>query len=226
MRARQPDLSIRLGAPVKTREGRHVGNVDRVVVDPDGGRLTHVVVHAGGLLARDVVVPSEAVERASPDSLWLRLSAGDLQSLPDFVEAEYVPLESQDEPPIITWEGAPSYEPRAVLVPAATLYDPPVKPYAPQIVEEHENIPYGTTEIVRGSRVQCTDGFLGTVQEVRVDPSSRRVDSFVVEPEGGVERWVVPADAIQQASHTLVRLRVARCELRPADEREEVEEAS
>lgn len=224
MRSGEGELDIRLGAPVSTRDGKRVGRVDRVVVDPDGERLTHLVVHSGVILTRDVVVPAEDVDAATRDGVRLHLGSEELDRLPDFVETEFVPLESQDEPPLITWEGAPSYEPKAVLVPASLLYDPPIKPYAPQIVEERENVPYGAADIAHGSWVRCVDGPVGKVVEVRVEPSTRRVTGVVVEAEDG--RWLVPAEAIAVVDSRGVGLRARRCELHPAGEGEETEQAS
>ncbi len=136
-----------------------------------------------------------------------------MDCLPDFVETAYVPLESKDTPPLITWEGPPDWEPHAILVPAADLYNPPVMPFAPQIVEEWENIPAGTAAIPVGTPVKCADGTLGSVAEVLVDPASGQITAAVLQIGG--QLWLIPADRLEVRSDGGIHAQLRQCELQP-----------
>ena len=50
-------MQVDIQAPVYCNDGTHVGKVDRVVIDPDAQRVTHIVIHKGTFLSRDIVVP-------------------------------------------------------------------------------------------------------------------------------------------------------------------------
>lgn len=208
--AREPELDIRLGAPVFAADRRRVGSVDRVVLEPSSGRVTHVVVHEGMLLTRDVVVPVESVESASPRRVRLRLRAAELDQLPDFVETAYVPLASKDVPPLITWEGPPDYEPHAVLVPAASLYTPQVMPFAPQLVEERKAIPPDAADLAVGTPVECLDRSVGTIVEVHVDSTDEHVTGVVL--QAGARRRLIAVEMLEVTVGDGVRVRLKQCE--------------
>lgn len=213
MHTSEPELDIRLGTPVFDADGHRVGTVDQVVLEPDSRRVLDVVMRKGVFLARDVVVPVESVAEASAGGVRLRLRRGELDALPDLEETAYVPLESKDVPPLITWEGPPDYEPRNVLVPAASLYTPRVMPYAPQLVQEWENVPPGAAGLAEGASVDCADGPLGTLSEVRVDQVGGKVVAIAV--QAGDRRWLIPADEIEMTRVGGIRLTLRRCDLGP-----------
>lgn len=203
------NLDIRLGAPVETSDGRRVGRVERVVLDPGSRRVTDVVCQLGGLAAREIVVPVGGIELADEDGIQLIFAESDLERLPDFVESAYVPLESQDRPPIITWEDGSPDDGRAVLVPAAQLYNPAVPGYAPRIVEEQRNTaPGGTADITVGTIVEDERGEaeIGRVVEVTVDAETGRLTGVVFEA-GAETRLLGPAD-FQIVEGEPVRLRI------------------
>jgi sporulation protein YlmC with PRC-barrel domain len=54
------DSSEIIGTRIKNAEGKDIGEVDRLLIDPQSGKVTHVVVGLGGLLGvgeKKVVVP-------------------------------------------------------------------------------------------------------------------------------------------------------------------------
>ncbi len=203
------NLDIRLGAPVETSDGKRVGRVDRAVLDPENRRVTDVICDLGGLIGREIVIPVGAIELADEDGVRLIFAESDLERLPDFVESAYLPLDSQDSPPLITWEDGSPDDGRAVLVPAAQLYDPAVKAYAPQIVEEQRNTaPGGTADITVGTVVEDESGEqeIGKVVEVTVDAETGRLTGIVFDA-GGETRLLGPAD-FQIVEGDPIRLRI------------------
>lgn len=67
-----------IGARVKNREGKDLGEVERLVIDPKRGRVSHVIVGLGGLAGvgeTKVVLPWSAVVVGSDPSLPHRVIA-------------------------------------------------------------------------------------------------------------------------------------------------------
>ena len=71
-------MKIEIGARVRTRHGRDVGHVHRVLVDLDDNSVTGIVVLKGHLLSRDVLVPLDFIERAVGDEVVLTLDENEL----------------------------------------------------------------------------------------------------------------------------------------------------
>src|SRR3984893_5138690 len=103
-------MKIDIGAPVRTRDGRQVGEVHRVVVDLDDQAVTAIVVLKGRLLSRDALVPLDFIDRADAHELVLRLDEDQLDQLPDFTYNEILA-----PPP--TWTLAPLYPDGAAVIP-------------------------------------------------------------------------------------------------------------
>jgi osmotically-inducible protein OsmY/sporulation protein YlmC with PRC-barrel domain len=79
-------LELAIGSEV--RKGRvTVGRLERLVVDPTTGRVTHLVVGHDG---RAVLVPVSWVECDQDEIVQLSPEAGDLDQLPTFDPAEYL----------------------------------------------------------------------------------------------------------------------------------------
>jgi nucleotide-binding universal stress UspA family protein/sporulation protein YlmC with PRC-barrel domain len=148
---------VEIGAPVRTRDGEHVGQVHRVVLDLEQQAVVGVVVLRGpGLLARDVLVPIDLVEQVDDDGLTLRLTAGELDRLPDFAFNEFT-----TPPP--TW----------------TLFRPwPGPALVP--VRQRKRLGPAQVDVTPGTKVMARDGELGTVDRIELDPSTARLEAFWV----------------------------------------------
>jgi uncharacterized protein YrrD len=190
-------MQVDIQAPVYSADGEHVGKVDRVVIDPQDKRVTHIVVHKGTLLSRDIVVPLDDVNTAGDDGVRLRVSADKLDALPDFIEVEWVQ-------PHEGWVPPPGYFESAVLWP----------PYfGQQAAPSREVMNIGEREvaITEGTDVECTDGKIGVVDRVQLDAQSGRLEGIVVR-EGVLftHHVLVPAAWIASADAEAVRLSVTK----------------
>ena len=216
-----PPIDLHLGASVRTSDGHHLGPVGRAIVERSSRRLTNIVVHKGRLLTRDVVVPVERISAISRDVVDLSLTAAEIDRLADFLEEAFVPLESQDTPPLITWEGPPDYEPRPVIVPAADLYTPRIMPFAPQLVVERKGVPPDTADLNAGSMLHCDEGPLGRIVDLLLTPGSGRAESVIVESEGpDPTQWEIPVDELYVAGEDGdLQVRRSRSELRRFERR-------
>jgi sporulation protein YlmC with PRC-barrel domain len=78
------ELAVRRGTRVEATDG-YVGRVDEFVVNPENGRITHLVMREGHLWGqRDVIIPLSALEKTSEDTVLLNLDKRHIESLPTF----------------------------------------------------------------------------------------------------------------------------------------------
>jgi uncharacterized membrane protein/sporulation protein YlmC with PRC-barrel domain len=71
----------------------------------------------------------------------------------------------------------------------------------------------GAREIAVGARVEGTDGEVGRLANVIVNPLRRRVTHVVVEEHGGTQAFLVPVERIVGATREVVRLDRSRAEV-------------
>jgi uncharacterized protein YrrD len=172
-------MQFREGAEVYTWDDKHVGNVDRVVIDPKTNQVTDIVVRKGLLFTEDKVVPLNLVSRSDKDQVILHQDAGDLQALPLFEETHYLPVNAAARagypsdyaaplywyPPLgMGWWGAPG-----------ALVEPP------QVVTSGQNIREGTVALKEGARVMSADGeHVGDVERILTDVATDRVTHLLI----------------------------------------------
>lgn len=81
-RVPEGELAIHRGAQVRAVDGP-AGRVEEVLVDPDSGRITHLVLREGHLRGqKDVTVPVSAISRIEEDVVYLRLDRRTIAGLP------------------------------------------------------------------------------------------------------------------------------------------------
>lgn len=87
------DSSDIIGTKIKDAQGKDVGEIDRLIIDPQSGRVSHVVVGMGGLLGvgeKKVVVPWSDVKMSmGPDGrkAAVTMDRAKLESAPRFERA-------------------------------------------------------------------------------------------------------------------------------------------
>jgi uncharacterized protein YrrD len=83
----KPPGSVDLGAATEVvcTDGT-AGTVDRVLTEGDSDRLTHLIVHRGSLLTREIAVPAEFIATTDEQSVYLTISQQELDELPEFDE--------------------------------------------------------------------------------------------------------------------------------------------
>jgi sporulation protein YlmC with PRC-barrel domain len=76
------EVAIHYGTPVKA--GSHkVGRVDELVIDPDSGEVTHLLMREGHLWGKkDVAVPLSAVGSVDVDAVVLKIDKEAIEALP------------------------------------------------------------------------------------------------------------------------------------------------
>lgn len=209
-------MQFKHDASVHTSAGEDVGHVDRVVLDPRSKEVTHIVVRKGLLFKTDKVVPVSLIDSATENRIVLREDAGDLDSLPEYEETYYVPLEDEElrraarhqayAPASYLYPWYPT--PAGLAAPALTGYGYAAGPR--QVAETERNIPEGTVALKEGAKVVTQDGeHIGNIDEVLTDPQADRATHFVIS-QGLLlkSRKLIPTAWVGDMSGDQVRLAV------------------
>jgi uncharacterized protein YrrD len=77
-------VALKEGTDVLSSEGEHVGDVERLIVDPDSNQTTHFVITQGLLFKDRKLVPVHWVQSVAEDQLRLAVSTRVLERLPSW----------------------------------------------------------------------------------------------------------------------------------------------
>jgi sporulation protein YlmC with PRC-barrel domain len=187
------------------------GEVTRVVVDPVAQTVTHLVVEPKGRAGLARLVPLDLVD-ASADDVRLQCTLADFEHLVAAEETQFVPgsggYAAYGPQQVSTW---PYYG----LAPGAELpgeVDLGVAGFSPTIT--YDRIPLGEIEVRRGDPVEATDGRIGHIHGLVVDPGDHQVTHVLLQ-EGhlwGRKDVAIPIKAVSRVGDT-IRLNISKHEV-------------
>jgi sporulation protein YlmC with PRC-barrel domain len=198
-------MPFRIGADASCSDGP-CGQVSRIIVNPAAREVTHLVVdqkHDPGRL-----VPVDLVD-APTGQLRLRCTLAEFQALQAAQETEVVP----DLDPTGHRD-----TPRSVnFLPVSpgpfwlTGGRGPSRPQAPQKVTV-DSVPSGEVDIRRELTVRATDGEVGQVQGVVVEPGGHNVTHVLLQERHmlGRKEIAVPIGAVTKIGTLLIRLSLTK----------------
>jgi sporulation protein YlmC with PRC-barrel domain len=162
-------ITLVLGSNAACRDG-YGGEVLAVVIDPVTRTATHVVIEPKGRAGLARLVPLDLVDASQGQ---VRLGC---------TEAEFKNLEAAEQ---TLAEFVPGYDvPVQLLALGWRAADGPTVEGGtiPRIPEQEtiDVIPPGEVEERRGDHVRATDGDIGHVRGLRIDPGSRQVTHVLV----------------------------------------------
>jgi sporulation protein YlmC with PRC-barrel domain len=163
-----PDERLDIGARVLASDGE-CGELVRVVVDPVKQQLTHLVVaptHHRGL---DKLVPVDRVEAVEGEHIRLRYTKAEFGELDDAEEVQFLSPDSD----VLGYGGRV-----AVLWPIYPLLNPGKSHHGPIL---SDRIPLDEVEVQRGDQVHATDGHVGSVQGLVIDPADYHVTHVLLQ---------------------------------------------
>lgn len=174
-----------IGGEVSCADGV-CGRLSWVVIDPMGPELTHLVVEPDGDPDHARLVPVTLVDRDGADAggIRLRCGAAGFAQLEPAVQTEFLPgNEGRFGYPADQNYLLPYFAlgPAGGAVPAA-----PIGPFAaagldgPQTVT-YDRVPSGEVQVKRNQPVHATDGEIGRVQGLVVDPRDRQVTHVLLQ---------------------------------------------
>jgi sporulation protein YlmC with PRC-barrel domain len=187
------------------------GEMTRVVVDPVAQTVTHLVVEPKGRAGLARLVPLGLVDTSAGD-VRLQCTLADFEHLDAAEETQFVPgsggYAAYGPQQVSTW---PYYG----LTPGAELpgeVDLGVAGFSPTIT--YDRIPLGEVEVRRGDPVEATDGHIGHIQGLVVDPGDHHVTHVLLQ-EGhlwGRKDVAIPIKAVSRAGDT-IRLNLSKHEV-------------
>jgi uncharacterized protein YrrD len=206
-------MQFKHNATVVSADGKDMGHIRRVVLDPKTDEVKDIVVRAGTLLTDDRVVPVDQVSDTDGGQIHLRTDAGEVEKLPRFEESHFVPLEGEGPQPGPTpAEIAPAYywyPPLVGLEPGAYVGSIPPELLGYRL-QTDRNIPTGTVALKEGAAVRSRDDHaVGRLDQVLTAPGTDLATHLVI-VEGMLKKThkVVPVVWIDTIADDLVRLAV------------------
>jgi sporulation protein YlmC with PRC-barrel domain len=178
-------MDIPINVDVRCADGT-CGRSTYIVIDPATWQVTHVVVREQRFPHTEYLVPVDWVVEATPSSIRLRCTAHQLVEAEPFMETEYVPIEM------------PPYAGSETLWPYRLL---PL---------QHEQIPLGELALQPGAGVEATDGRVGRVDELLVEPITGQITHLVLR-EGhlwGQKNVTIPVAQIDRIEEDTVYLKL------------------
>jgi hypothetical protein len=197
-----------IGAQAYCEDGA-CGELVRVVVDPVKRAITHLVVkrrhgHDVGRL-----VPIGLVDAATQQEVRLRCIRAEFEALDYAKETEFLPA------PDGQWNYGPN---QMLLMPYFGLGGTEEMggghPGRLAAGGDHDRVPPGEVEVRRGQRVHASDGAIGHVRGLVVDPSDFRVTHVLLD-EGhlwGKKEVSIPISAVTGVDDG-VRLNLTKAEV-------------
>jgi sporulation protein YlmC with PRC-barrel domain len=196
-----------IGAKVRCSDGE-CGRVSRVVVDPVAKVMTHLAVEPEHRLGLARLVPVDLAEPGD-DAVVLACTRAEFERLDPAEETQFVPgtrgYEVYGPEQVLSW---PYYEL------GDTVMDPAQEGQVSQTVTV-DTLPPGEVGVRRGARVHATDGVIGDVEGLVIDPASHRV-THVLLKEGhllGRKQLAVPISAVAEVGDD-VRLNLTKHQVR------------
>ena len=182
---------VTIGTKVSCTDG-DCGAVSRVVVDPVARTVTHLVVEPTGRQGLGRLVPLDLIE-ASADAIKLRCTLAEFERLGPAEETQFVPGSG----------GYAEYGPEQVLAwpyyglgGAVGVQGETVAPISETVT--FDTLPLGEVAVRRGDRVFATDGAIGMVQGLVIEPGSHHVTHVLLQ-EGhlwGSKEVAIPISAV------------------------------
>ena len=198
-----------IGAAVACNDGV-CGKLNRVVVDPAARVLTHLVVEPKNRLQLGRLVPISLVDEAAK-GIRLRCSLREFDALEDAEETRFLTEASEqlgygaDE--IFAW---PYYGLGAGMGGMGGMG----VESAPQFV--YDRVPVGEVEVRRGEHVHASDGNIGRVEGLVIDPADHRVTHVLLERGHlwGRKEIAIPISAVTGVTTEGVCLNMTKSEVR------------
>ena len=200
---------LMIGASVNCTDGA-CGEVSRVVIDPVARAVTHLVVEPAGRQGLGRLVPLDLVD-ATGGEVRLRCTLAEFEHLDAAEETQFVP----------GTVGYAAYGPEQVLAwPYSSLggispVDGEIVPGVSQTVT-YDTVPLGEVAVRRGDHVHATDGAIGHVEGLVIDPRNHHVTHVLLQ-EGhvwGRKEVAIPISAVTGADDRGIRLNLAKNQIR------------
>ena len=191
-------IDVPLNAAVECTDGP-CGESVTIIVNPVTSQVEFfVVLDKTTKPAVQRLVPMSQVADSTPSKILLKCKIADVQAMDPFIDTQYVKVEQM--------VSHPSYD--GYAMPYTTAMSSEVVDSA----VETELVPEGALAIHRGTRVEATDGGVGQVGELVMDPVSGKITHFTLQ-EGnfrGKKQITLPMTTIKRFADDTVYLKLTK----------------
>ena len=185
---------LMIGAGARCTDGA-CGEVTRVVVDPVARAVTHLVVEPAGRQGLGRLVPLNLVD-ATDGEIRLRCTLAEFEHLDAAEETQFVPgtrgYAAYGPDQVLSW-------PYSSLSGTTGVEGDTVSGISETVT--YDAIPLGEVAVRRGDRVHATDGAIGHVEGLVIDPRNHHVTHVLLQ-EGhlwGRKEVAIPISAVTGA---------------------------
>jgi len=208
-----------IGSEVACSDGV-CGELRRVVVNPVARALTHLVVEARHRQGNGRLVPIDLVESAGAE-IQLRCTMAEFDALEDAEETQFLPGArgdwdyQQEQMLSLPYYGLGTGTGMGLGIGGMHVGDPNVGPET--VITDR--VPVGEVELRRGDQVHATDGAIGRIRGLVIDPSDHHVTHVLLD-EGhlwGKKTITIPINVVKDAKDG-VRLNLTKDQVRDLPE--------
>ena len=186
--------AVTIGAEASCTDGP-CGEVSRVVVDPVAREVTHLAVEPKGRQGLARLVPLDLVE-VSDGEIRLRCTLAEFDSLDAAEDTQFVPgtrgYAAYGPDQVLSW-------PYSSLTGTAGVEGDTVTGVSETVT--YDTVPLGEVAVRRGDHVHATDGAIGQVEGLVIDPRNHHVTHVLLQ-EGhlwGRKEVAIPISAVTEA---------------------------
>jgi sporulation protein YlmC with PRC-barrel domain len=187
-----------IGTEARCADGT-CGKVSSVVVDPVARAVTHLVIDRQGVPR---LVPLDLID-ATTGQIRLGCTLAEFDKLDPAEKTQFLPGSRHDT----------GYPPDQVLtMPYYGLADRYNLPRQADMHITYDTLPLGEVAVRRGEQVHATDGTIGQVQGLVIDPGSRHVTHVLLQ-EGhlwGRKEVAIPISAVTAVGEDGVQLSLTK----------------
>lgn len=189
-------MDLPLGGDVISADGKKVGRVSQLIVNPISKSVSHFVVDARIGKTDDKVIPLDDVVESTTEHIRLRLTEEELDEAEAFYATDYVEIEETLPYEMSSVEGG-------MMLPYAYTES---RRYPTDV----QRIPPGELAVRRGADVHASDGKVGQVNEFLVDPEDGHITHLILR-EGhlwGKKDVTIPVAEIERIGGGAVHLKI------------------
>ena len=170
-------IKLLKNAEVFSSVGEKIGSLDRVVLDPQTKKVSHIIVTKGILFSASKVIPISYVD-LDGDRITLTENAMELEDLPDFVEASFISTNQANSPEDTA--DATYFNPSHNVVWWSTggfVWYPRPR----YVIKTEKGVPDDMVALEEGAAVVDENGEdIGNIERVIVEESEKRATHMVV----------------------------------------------
>jgi len=190
-------MEITLNVEVECIEGK-IGRSTYLIVNPISQEVTHLVVRSNKRPHAERLIPIKWVKTSSHNGITVGCTYAEWEAMEPFYEVEFNKIEM------------PHYNNEGFGWPyVTTTYTIEYEPVT------HKHIPVHTRELRRGTPVEATNGHIGRIDELLIDPQNKHLTHIVMSKGHlwGEKDIVIPISAVKEIADDRITLNLSKEEI-------------